>query len=228
MAGFGWLLASPPQERRDWLRLRGRTGQKSFPRARLGRRPAVWGFYAWQYSGCPMKAGTLSESGRIRPHLTPLECGIIFGGIPAGAISRKGGLIWGIPDTGISALLTLLAIDAAGLDLAAIDVLRRGEALSAAYGPRKTRRDKNLGKQMQSWLKDLKSADEPATTEAADRYVEYRYLDHGNLPNYKKRKEFEGDTPSERYYREWFRDFNKALGFWQPGPGRPSNTPDHH
>jgi hypothetical protein len=26
-----------------------------------------------------------------------LECGIIFGGIPAGAISRKGGLIWGIP-----------------------------------------------------------------------------------------------------------------------------------
>ena len=29
--------------------------------------------------------------------MTPLECGIIFGGIPAGAISRKGGLIWGIP-----------------------------------------------------------------------------------------------------------------------------------
>ena len=53
-----------------------------------------------QYSGCPMKAGTLSESGRIRPHLTPLECGIIFGGIPAGAISRKGGLIWGIPVKG--------------------------------------------------------------------------------------------------------------------------------
>ena len=131
-------------------------------------------------------------------------------------------------DKGISALLTLLACDAAGLDLAAIDVLRGGGALSAAYGPRKTRRDKNLGKQMQSWLKDLKSADEPATMEAADRYVEYRYLDHGNLPNYKRRKEFEGDTPSERYYREWFRDFNKALGFWQPGPGRPSNPPDHH
>ena len=29
-----------------------------------------------------MKAGNLSELGRIRPHLTPLECGIIFGGIP--------------------------------------------------------------------------------------------------------------------------------------------------
>ena len=129
---------------------------------------------------------------------------------------------------GISALLTLLAFDAAGLDLAAIDVLRGGEAFSGAYGPRKTRRHKNLGKQVQSWLKDLKSADEPATMEAADRYVEYRYLDHGNLPNYKKRKELEGDTRSERYYREWFRDFNKALGFWQPGPGRPSNTSDHH
>ena len=131
-------------------------------------------------------------------------------------------------DKGISALLTLLAFDAAGLDLAAIDVLRGGEALIAAYGPRETRRDKNLGKQMQSGLKDLKSADEPATMEAADRYVEYRYLDHGNLPDYKKRKELEGDTHGERYYREWFRDFNKALGFRQPGPGRPSNPPDHH
>ena len=40
----------------------GRTGQKGFPRERLGRRPAVLGFYAWQYSGCPMKAGDLSES----------------------------------------------------------------------------------------------------------------------------------------------------------------------
>ena len=29
--------------------------------------------------------------------MTLLECGIIFGGIPAGAISRKGGLICGIP-----------------------------------------------------------------------------------------------------------------------------------
>ena len=30
--------------------------------------------------------------------MTPLECGIIFDGIPEGAISRKVGLIWGIPD----------------------------------------------------------------------------------------------------------------------------------
>ena len=131
-------------------------------------------------------------------------------------------------DKGISAVLTLLAFDAARLDLVATDVLRGGEALSAAYGPRKIRRDKKLGKEMQSWLKGLKSVDEPATMEAADRYVEYRYLDHGSLPNYKKRKELEGDTHGERYYGEWFRDFNKALGFRQPGPGRPSNTPDHH
>ena len=132
-------------------------------------------------------------------------------------------------DKGISAVLTLLAFDAAGLDLEAIDVLRGGEALSAAYGPRKTRRDKKLGKEMRGWLKDLKSADEPATMEAADRYVEYRYLDHGNLPYYKKRKDLEGDPHrGERYYREWFRDFNKALGFRQSAPGRPSNTPDHH
>ena len=37
------------------------------------------------------------EFERIRPHLTPLECGIIFDGIPEGAIPRKVGLIWGIP-----------------------------------------------------------------------------------------------------------------------------------
>ena len=37
------------------------------------------------------------EFERIRPHLTPLECGIIFDRIPEGAISRKVGLIWGIP-----------------------------------------------------------------------------------------------------------------------------------
>ncbi len=35
------------------------------------------------------------ESERIRPHLTPLEYGIIVGGIPEGAISRKVGLISG-------------------------------------------------------------------------------------------------------------------------------------
>ena len=36
------------------------------------------------------------EFERIRTHLTPLECEIIVGSIPAGAISRKGGSIWGM------------------------------------------------------------------------------------------------------------------------------------
>ena len=39
-----------------------------------------------------MKTGNLSELGRICR-----ECGIIIDGIPEGAISRKVGLIWGIP-----------------------------------------------------------------------------------------------------------------------------------
>ena len=45
------------------------------------------------------------EFERIRPHLTPLECGIIFDGIPEGAISRKVGLIWGIPDKSLPELI---------------------------------------------------------------------------------------------------------------------------
>ena len=36
------------------------------------------------------------EFERIRTHLTPLECEIIVGSIPAGAISRKGGSIRGM------------------------------------------------------------------------------------------------------------------------------------
>ena len=45
------------------------------------------------------------EFERIRPHWTPLECGIIFDGIPEGAISRKVGLIWGIPANGTEWIL---------------------------------------------------------------------------------------------------------------------------
>ena len=33
--------------------------------------------------------------------MTPLECEIIVGSIPAGAISRKGGSIWGMSAKGI-------------------------------------------------------------------------------------------------------------------------------
>ena len=36
-----------------------------------------------------MRVGDLSESGHIRPHLTLLECVIIVGGIPEGAIPGK-------------------------------------------------------------------------------------------------------------------------------------------
>ena len=39
--------------------------------------------------------------------MTPLECGIIIDGIPEGAISRKVGLIWGIPDWYYSTLKEL-------------------------------------------------------------------------------------------------------------------------
>ena len=133
-------------------------------------------------------------------------------------------------DKGESALLRLLALDAGDLDPAAIDVWRGGEALRATYGSRRTRRDKKLGKQMQSSLKGLESADEPAMMEAADHYVEYRYLDldNGSLPDYMRRKELDGNARGERYYRDWFRKFDKAFEFPLPRPGRPSNTPDHH
>ena len=133
-------------------------------------------------------------------------------------------------DKGGPALLRLLAFDAVDLDPAAIDEWRGGEALRATYGSRRTRRDKKLGKQMQSSLKGLESADEPAMMEAADHYVEYRYLDldNGSLPDYMRRKELDGNARGERYYRDWFRKFDKAFEFPRPGPGRPSNTPDHH
>ena len=130
---------------------------------------------------------------------------------------------------GLGALLTILTIrDAAKLDLVATDTFRGGEALSAAYGPRKTRRDKKQGKQIQSSLKGFESSDEAATMEAADRYVEYRYLHGGSFPNYKKCKELEGDTGIYRYYRAWFRKFDKALGFPRPRRGRPSSTLGQH
>ena len=131
-------------------------------------------------------------------------------------------------DKGGYALLRLLTFHAGDLDPAAIDVWRGGEALRATYGPRRTRRDKKLGKEMQSWLKGLKSADEPAMMEAADHYVEYRYLDNGSLPDYMRRKELDGNARGAHYYRDWFRKFDEAFEFPSPRPGRPSNTPDHH
>ena len=131
-------------------------------------------------------------------------------------------------DKGGPALLSLLTFDAGGLDPAAIDVWRGREALPPAYGPRRTRRHRKVGKPMQSVLKGFKSAEEPAMMEAADHYVEYRYLDNGSLPDYMRRKELDGNARGERYCRDWFRKFDKAFEFPRPRPGRPSNTPDHH
>ena len=126
-------------------------------------------------------------------------------------------------DRGIFALSTMLIRDAARLDLVAIDTFRGGETIAAAYGPRRTQRHKKLGRDLQQRLKQFAALDEPATAEAADRYVEYRFLDHGNFPGYKKGKEFEGDIPSDKYLRGWFRKFDKALGYPSPSPGRPRN-----
>ena len=42
LAGFGWLLASATSGASGLVTVTG--SQKRFPRGRLGRRPAVWGF----------------------------------------------------------------------------------------------------------------------------------------------------------------------------------------
>ncbi len=128
-------------------------------------------------------------------------------------------------DKGNFALLTLLTFDAGDLDPAAIDKFREGEVGKAAYVSRRIRRDKVLGKQTQGWLKVLKSSDEPATMEAADLYVEYRYLHDGSFTDYMRSEELKGNVHTERYYRDWFRKFDKGLGFPRPGRGRPTNTP---
>ena len=67
--------------------------------------------------------------------MTPLECEIIVASIPAGAISRKGGSIWGmsanIPVLGLTKLLTGLLITRirSVLGLEIVDVKGRGELL---------------------------------------------------------------------------------------------------
>ncbi len=134
-------------------------------------------------------------------------------------------------NNGLSSLLTNLAFDAANLNPVDIDLYRGGEALRAAYGPRMTRRDKELGKELQSWLKGFKSVDENATMEAADHFVEYRYLCGGiflDFLDFNGSKYLEGDPHDEKYYRTWFKDFNRAFGFQQPGLGRPSNNTKQH
>ena len=125
-------------------------------------------------------------------------------------------------DKGLYSLLTCLIIyDAAKLDPDDIDELRGGERLRVAYGERRTRREKRQGVQIQAFLKVLTALDEPAAMEAADRYIEYRFLDHGSFPDYLRRAELTGAPRSERYLRRWFRDFDRALGYAPPFHGRP-------
>ena len=126
---------------------------------------------------------------------------------------------------GRHALFTLLIFDAARIDPVTIDTLRGGNALDAAYGPRKTRPQKKLGRQLQALLKQFAVVDEPAMTEAAERYVEYRFVDDGSFPDYKRRKELEGNPRSDSHLRKWFEKFDRALGFPSPPRGRPPKRP---
>ena len=126
-------------------------------------------------------------------------------------------------DRGLPALVTVLVVDAVNLDLPAIDTFRGGETLAAAYGPRRTRRQRILGKRLQAQLKRYPVVDEPAMKEAADRYVEYRFLDQGNLADYKRRSELAGNPRSDRYLRNWFKKFDESFGYPPPPRGRPRN-----
>ena len=128
---------------------------------------------------------------------------------------------------GLMALLNALIVEAAELDLPTIDAYRGGDTLVAAYGPRRTRHHKKLGAQLQRHIKNFNVVDEPAAMEAADRYVKYRYLHDGSLPDYKRRQELEGNVRHDNYLRVWFRKFDQALGFPPPPLGRPSERRDH-
>ena len=121
---------------------------------------------------------------------------------------------------GGSALLTLLTFDAGNLNPQAIDEWRGRDVLDPIYGPRKTRQAKELGEQIQILIKGLSSSDQPATIEAAYYYVEYRYLYDGNLSVYNRCRQLNADKTLHRSYRQWFRKFDKALGFPSPRSGR--------
>ena len=121
----------------------------------------------------------------------------------------------------MGALLPALTLEALQLDPVAVDAFRGGEAVTAAYGKRKTRRQKTLGKDLQQTLKQFPALDVPAVEEAADCYVEYRFLHHGKFPNYLRRKEQEGTARHAGYYREWFKKYDEALGYPPTPPGRP-------
>ena len=113
------------------------------------------------------------------------------------------------------ALIYSLIIDAADVDLVAMDKYRGGASLEAVYGPRRTQAAKREGKRIRGLLKRLASFDEPAMMAAADEYVVYRHVCQGQLPIYKRREELAGRSLSSRR-RKWFRDFDNALGYSSP------------
>ena len=126
-------------------------------------------------------------------------------------------------NTGAGALLMALTLDAIPLDPIAIDTFRGGDAINAAYGERRTQEQKRVGVALQQQLKQFGVLDEPATEDAADCYAEYRFLYGGDFPDYVREKELEGTARSEKYYRVWFKRFDKALGHLPPARGRPRN-----
>ena len=126
-------------------------------------------------------------------------------------------------DVGPGALLMALTLEAIGLDPVAIDAFRGEDAVTAAYGKRLKQWQRRLGRILQQELKQFGVLDEPAMEDAADCYVEYRFLHYGNLPDYQRRKEHEGAARSEKSLRTWFGKFDRALGH-RPAPrGRPRN-----
>ena len=127
-------------------------------------------------------------------------------------------------DQGLGPLLTVLVLEAMQLDTVAIDAFRGGDAVTAAYGKRQTQEQKRLGERLQQVLKRFETSDEPAAKEAADCYLEYRFLRDGNFPGYKRQVEQEEAARHEEYYPTWFRRFDEALGYPPAPRGRPRNS----
>ena len=103
---------------------------------------------------------------------------------------------------GADALLMSILINAADLDLAAIDKFRGGQLLEAAYGRRRTQAAKREGPRIQALLKQLASFDEPSMIAAADQYVVYRYLHGGRFSDYERRELRAGHLFSTHHARD--------------------------
>ena len=124
--------------------------------------------------------------------------------------------------SGQLALIYSLVVDAADLDLVALDKYRGGSSLQAAYEhPKRTQAVKREGKRIQALLKRLFLFDEDAMSDAADWYVIYRHVYQGNFHEYTIKAEQDDSSFSEGHDRRWFRDFDDALRHSAPRRGRP-------